>query len=382
VRCKERWCECFCVDALSAWCPQANQAGWAWDDALHTLRSLRSVRAGPGLSPTGRDRQTPDAQQRTSALLERLRSNRPGPMHDQLRLARLQGHEQVMERWERILHFRRRTRTWYASFLRWRRSARVHKRARALGTRYQRHIILHAFLLFRRLSIIMSSKRLRLVRTQRLIDIDREYVALTRWREYTARKRFFQLLCWRHSKKMSQFGLCNKAGRTFRAWQQHTKLACSVRTTSLRLELVLRPSWIRTVCWKKWRAATSEASDRRKKELKANIMLSRIFLARLTHVFLAWSGWSKRQRFATSASMRSMLRQDIDTIRACYRLWRCVVTEKAFRRLAKENARVVTWKACVCLVKIVRLWKHITYNSLRFRRLSGRAAIKVMHVSM
>ena len=73
---------------------KAKLAEWAWDDALSMLRLLRSGRAADSTfdSPM-RISRVSGAQERTSALLELLRSRQPGGelYNEQLRLATLRG---------------------------------------------------------------------------------------------------------------------------------------------------------------------------------------------------------------------------------------------------------------------------------------------------
>lgn len=267
-----------------------------------------------------------------------------------------------MERWECMLHYRRRTRVWYICFCGWRASARVRKKAAAARSRVEFRTLRHFFMLLRSVSISLSSKRLRLIRTQRLGDHYQRQMVLTEWSRFTKRKRSVELRFQRQREK----ALRCKACQAFRSWQQFLHAAAWLRTTALSLELILRPSWIRAAFWIKWVSATEQAGRVRTRAAKANALLRRIFRSNLAHRFRVWSEWLRKQQLAASAVACSMLRR-----------WHGLSVEKASRRFAKITAQVLAWKGMRCLVKTFRSWKQSVDLSLRFRRLSGKVVFKV-----
>lgn len=164
---------------------QTREANWAWDDALATLRAIRSANPGsvsdfshsPVRSlPTCASRAAPSAQERTSALLDLLRARQSGGslLDEQLRAATLRGCEKVMDRWEQMIYHRRQVRTLRVSYWRWQRAVRRTRRLKVFSTTRQRSRLGRAFLIYRSVSLITSSKRRRLSRTQHLLDSDNQ----------------------------------------------------------------------------------------------------------------------------------------------------------------------------------------------------------------
>jgi len=162
------------------WLPQAREGEWAWDATLATLRSIRSGRAGmvdlhqaPLFSWTSRH--TPHG---TSALLELLRHQQTdlSGLNEQLRVATLRGREEVMDRWERMIYYRRQVRTLYMCFWRWTRAARVMRRVAALVSKRRTRRLVHCFLVYRSVCLITVYRKRRLLRTQRLINADQQCI--------------------------------------------------------------------------------------------------------------------------------------------------------------------------------------------------------------
>jgi hypothetical protein len=162
---------------------QAREAEWAWDDALSTLRSIRSARLGgagvsrsPMRSSPSRGESAASAQQRTSALLELLRARQAGGsvLNEQLRDARLRGCEEVMERWERMIYYRRAVRTLHACCCGWRQRVRRSRQVAEYTARRLRTMLCHTFLVYRSVAVVTAAKKRRLVRTRHLLDCDHQ----------------------------------------------------------------------------------------------------------------------------------------------------------------------------------------------------------------
>ena len=251
---------------------------------------------------------------------------------------------------------------WYIYFCGWRASARVRKKAAAMRSRVESRTLRHFFMLLRSVSISLSSKRLRLIRTQRLGDHYQRHMVLTEWSRFTKRKRSVELRFQRQREK----ALRCKACQAFRSWQQCWHAAASLRTAALSLELILRPSWIRAAFWIKWVSSTEQAGRVRTRAGKANALLRKIFRSKLAYTFHVWSEWLRQQQMAASAGACSMLRR-----------WHGLAVEKASRRFAKTAAQVLACKGMRCLVKTYHSWRQSVDLSLRFRRLSGKVVFKV-----
>lgn len=239
-----------------------------------------------------------------------------------------------MERWKHTLHCRRRTSTWYICLYRWRMSARAHKKVAAMRLRVERLTLRRFLMLLRSFSLVVSAKRLRLIRTQRLGGNSERRVILNEWCQCTMRKRSTKRRAQRFSREKV---LRCMAGRTFCEWQQFWRSREWLRTTALRLELVLCPSWIQSSFWNKWVAATKLASS----------MLN-------------------RER-----------NQERHELRKCCQLWHGLAGYNTFRRFSKRVAQVLAWKACAAIVKAFHNWKQSVKLFLRFRRLSNKIVFKV-----
>jgi hypothetical protein len=161
--------------------PQALEAEWAWEDALSTIRSIRGAR--PGDFASSQQRSSPNrghnavtAQQRTSALLELLRARQAGGsvLNEELRDARLRGCEAVMERWERMIFYRRGIRALYICYCGWQQALRRNKRVAIFRAKRERAKLCHIFLVHRSVAVITAAKKRRLVRTRHILDCDHQ----------------------------------------------------------------------------------------------------------------------------------------------------------------------------------------------------------------
>jgi hypothetical protein len=158
---------------------QLTEEEWAWDEALSMIRLLRNGRPegtkstlSSNQSSFGRAHQRSPAQERTSAILELLRSRQPGGdlLNEKLRLARHRGAQHVADVWGRHIHYRRQTRLRRMGFLMWRRRLLLVKKAVLLQQKQCKLSLCRVFLLYRSISLVLTSKNRRFKHTRRLIE--------------------------------------------------------------------------------------------------------------------------------------------------------------------------------------------------------------------
>jgi hypothetical protein len=125
-------------------------------------------------------------------------------------------------------------------------------------------------------SLIISSKKRRLERTKRLLDIDQQYRVLTAWKAWRDVKHSVRL---RHTRLLHKVSRA-LAWRVLDAWQQKTARAFSLRVRQLRLESLLHPRKLRLAlsAWKDEFLITKNSRSIKLKENKLACVFSRDIL--------------------------------------------------------------------------------------------------------
>ena len=360
---------------------QAKQAEWAWDDALSMLRLLRSGRAADSTfdSPM-RISRVSGAQERTSALLELLRSRQPGGelYNEQLRLATLRGCEQVMERWEQMIHFRRQSRMCATCMSLWKRLRRQRKRAAVFAAKHNRSRLGQFLLLYRSVVLIALSKKRRLARTQQLRQDNLLGASLTAWRSWKDDRRCLELRRMYAARKSCRFGLYGKARACFGAWQQTTHDGYSLRVRGLKLEQRTRPSMMR-VAFVAWQGQWVAAARQRQSMFKAQHTINKLLLQTLLHAFEWWSDLALRMRMANVACAHAITGRGTKHMKMILAGWRLDANEGKQRRRIERKVRTTTWRSCIACVKVFRSWRQCVAQRLHLGHITRKVMSKVCH---
>ena len=107
----------------------------------------------------------------------------------------------------------------------------------------------------------------------------------------------------------------------------------------------------------------------------------KVFRSAAAHAFDLWRTVAGHSRAANALCLRSLLGLGARRMRVCLRRWQRVALVCVLQGRAVRDARILTWRGCVALVKVVRCWRQVVAKTVRLRRHSGKVVMKLMRAA-